>query len=52
MHEKSPVKVVPVMLTSHENSYDISPYQCSDDEGDEEDDLLKKSNKFIPSWAR
>ncbi|CAI9772781.1 unnamed protein product [Fraxinus pennsylvanica] len=31
-----------------EKSYDISPYQCSDDE-DEEDDL--PSRKLIPYWA-
>ncbi|CAA2972200.1 Hypothetical predicted protein [Olea europaea subsp. europaea] len=31
-----------------EKSYDISPYQCSDDE-DEEEDL--PSRKLIPSWA-
>ncbi|KAL2473120.1 uncharacterized protein Fot_48856 [Forsythia ovata] len=32
-----------------EKSYEISPYQCSDDE-DEEDDVLP-SRKLIPSWA-
>ncbi|KAI3828360.1 hypothetical protein L1987_02460 [Smallanthus sonchifolius] len=53
VHEMSPAKVIPVKLTSQENSYDISPYQCSDDEDDddddEEDDLTTK--KFVPSWA-
>ncbi|KAI3703778.1 hypothetical protein L1987_73973 [Smallanthus sonchifolius] len=53
VHETSPAKVIPVKLTSQENSYDISPYQCSDDEDDddddEEDDLPTK--KFVPSWA-
>ncbi|CAK9148872.1 unnamed protein product [Ilex paraguariensis] len=34
-----------VTKTSLEKSYEISPYQCSDDE---EDDL---PTKFIPSWA-
>ncbi|CAI9760369.1 unnamed protein product [Fraxinus pennsylvanica] len=32
-----------------EKSYEISPYQCSDDEDEEEDDL--PSRKLIPSWA-
>ncbi|CAH2069834.1 unnamed protein product [Thlaspi arvense] len=35
-----------------EESYDISPYKCSDDENDEEDDYDDMSNhKFVPSWA-
>ncbi|XP_052177097.1 uncharacterized protein LOC127791336 [Diospyros lotus] len=34
---------------SQEKSYEISPYQCSDDEDDEEDEIPTK--KFIPSWA-
>ncbi|KAK9074251.1 hypothetical protein SSX86_006848 [Deinandra increscens subsp. villosa] len=50
VHEISPVKVMPVRLTSQENSYDISPYQCSDDENDDEEDDLP-TKKFIPSWA-
>ncbi|KAI7758335.1 hypothetical protein M8C21_013696, partial [Ambrosia artemisiifolia] len=50
IHEKSPVNVGPGKLTSEENSYDISPYQCSDDEDDEEDDD-KPNKKFVPSWA-
>ncbi|PIA58330.1 hypothetical protein AQUCO_00500330v1 [Aquilegia coerulea] len=33
-----------------EQSYEISPYQVSDDEEDEEDVIPNK--KFIPSWAR
>ncbi|KAL6976180.1 hypothetical protein U1Q18_024970, partial [Sarracenia purpurea var. burkii] len=32
--------------TSQEKSYEISPYQCSDDEEDE-----IPTRKFIPSWA-
>ncbi|MFS7928979.1 putative inner centromere ARK-binding protein [Helianthus anomalus] len=48
VNEMSPVKVVPVKLTSQENSYDISPYQCSDDEDDEDEPSIKK---FVPSWA-
>ncbi|KAL9275006.1 hypothetical protein AKJ16_DCAP26755, partial [Drosera capensis] len=33
-----------------EPSYEISPYQCSDDELDEEDE--NKPKKFIPTWGR
>lgn len=33
-----------------EESYDISPYKCSDDEDEEEDDISNK--KFVPTWAR
>ncbi|KAM0029432.1 putative inner centromere ARK-binding protein [Helianthus debilis subsp. tardiflorus] len=50
IHEKSPINVGPGKLTSQENSYDISPYQCSDDEDDEEDDQ-RPIKKFVPSWA-
>lgn len=35
---------------SLEKSYEISPYQCSDDEEDEDEDAPIR--KFIPSWAR
>ncbi|KAJ8420662.1 hypothetical protein Cgig2_017900 [Carnegiea gigantea] len=38
-----------ISQTSKEQSYDISPYQCSDDEEEEEDDVPNK--KFIPTWA-
>lgn len=34
---------------TQEKSYEISPYHCSDDEDDEDDELPTK--KFIPSWA-
>ncbi|MCD7456025.1 hypothetical protein HAX54_030498 [Datura stramonium] len=34
---------------SREKSYEISPYQCSDDEEDE--DEVPPIRKFIPSWA-
>ncbi|KAL3508362.1 hypothetical protein ACH5RR_027763 [Cinchona calisaya] len=38
-----------IVQKSPEKSYDISPYQCSDDEEeDEEEDIPKK---FIPPWA-
>lgn len=36
--------------TTHEKSYEMSPYQHSDDEEEEEDEDPAK--KFIPSWAR
>ncbi|KAK1404965.1 hypothetical protein POM88_004570 [Heracleum sosnowskyi] len=35
--------------TTHEKSYEMSPYQHSDDEEEEEDEVPTK--KFIPSWA-
>ncbi|KAL5717032.1 hypothetical protein ACHQM5_010117 [Ranunculus cassubicifolius] len=37
-----------------EPSYDISPYQVSDDENedDDEEEHVKRKKKFIPSWAR
>ncbi|KFK27154.1 hypothetical protein AALP_AA8G342200 [Arabis alpina] len=35
-----------------EESYDVSPYKCSDDEDDEEDDYDNLHNhKFVPTWA-
>jgi hypothetical protein len=35
-----------------EESYNISPYKCSDDEDEEEDDNDDMSNKkFAPTWA-
>ncbi|KAK3013170.1 hypothetical protein RJ639_007889 [Escallonia herrerae] len=49
MLEKSAPNGDTVTETSLEKSYDISPYQCSDDEEDEEGDL--PTQKFIPSWA-
>ncbi|KAK2967291.1 hypothetical protein RJ640_004857 [Escallonia rubra] len=49
MLEKSAPNGDTVTETSMEKSYDISPYQCSDDEEDEEGDL--PTQKFIPSWA-
>ncbi|XP_059666562.1 uncharacterized protein LOC132312277 [Cornus florida] len=47
--DKSPEKDDRVNKTSREKSYEISPYQCSDDEDEEEDDM--PTRKFIPSWA-
>lgn len=37
--------------TTHEKSYEMSPYQHSDDEEEEEEDEVP-TKKFIPSWAR
>uniref|UniRef100_A0A803MWM1 Inner centromere protein ARK-binding domain-containing protein n=1 Tax=Chenopodium quinoa TaxID=63459 RepID=A0A803MWM1_CHEQI len=39
----------PTHRTSAPQSYDISPYQCSDDEEDEVDRIQNK--KFVPTWA-
>ncbi|PON94007.1 Inner centromere protein, ARK-binding domain containing protein [Trema orientale] len=39
-----------VATTSQEQSYDISPYKCSDDEDEEDDEV--PNTKFVPSWAR
>ncbi|XP_009784551.1 uncharacterized protein [Nicotiana sylvestris] len=38
-----------VAKKSQEKSYEISPYQCSDDEDDEDEDLPIR--KFVPSWS-
>ncbi|KAE9458344.1 hypothetical protein C3L33_09746, partial [Rhododendron williamsianum] len=38
-----------LVKTSREKSYEISPYQCSDDEDEEEDEI--PTSKYIPSWA-
>ncbi|XVE50850.1 hypothetical protein DITRI_Ditri01bG0197000 [Diplodiscus trichospermus] len=40
-----------IATTSREESYDISPYKCSDDEDEEEEDDDEPNRKFIPSWA-
>ncbi|XP_050112546.1 uncharacterized protein LOC126591052 isoform X3 [Malus sylvestris] len=37
-------------ITSQEQSYDISPYKESDDENDDDDNIIPNS-KFIPSWS-
>ncbi|KAK4439695.1 hypothetical protein Salat_0304400 [Sesamum alatum] len=47
--DKSPRNEDLISLNSQGKSYEISPYQCSDDEDDEEDELPTK--KYIPSWA-
>lgn len=39
----------PINRASAQQSYDISPYQCSDDEEEEEDEIPNK--KFVPTWA-
>ncbi|KAH6822742.1 inner centromere protein [Perilla frutescens var. hirtella] len=48
--DKSPRKEDLLVQNSLGNSYEISPYQCSDDE-DEKDDQLR-TKKYVPSWAR
>ncbi|KAJ0261600.1 Inner centromere protein [Hirschfeldia incana] len=46
------LKVLSNIGKMSEDSYDISPYKCSDDEGEEEDDNDDMSNhKFVPPWA-
>ncbi|XP_018476347.2 uncharacterized protein LOC130509254 isoform X2 [Raphanus sativus] len=46
------LKVISNIGKMSEESYDISPYKCSDDEDEEEDDNDDLSNhKFVPSWA-
>ncbi|CDY36766.1 BnaA03g11200D [Brassica napus] len=46
------LKVISNIGKMSEESYDISPYKCSDDEEEEEDDDDDMSNhKFVPSWA-
>lgn len=36
--------------TTRQESYDISPYKCSDNEDEEDEDV--PNGKFVPSWAR
>lgn len=48
--DKSPRKEDLIPQNNQVKSYEISPYQCSDDEDEEDDELPAK--KFIPSWAR
>ncbi|KAF6153787.1 hypothetical protein GIB67_001020 [Kingdonia uniflora] len=40
-----------VTFQSREQSYEISPYQGSDDEEEEDEDNIL-NRKFVPSWAR
>ncbi|KAL0362929.1 UNVERIFIED_CONTAM: putative L-type lectin-domain containing receptor kinase S.7 [Sesamum calycinum] len=47
--DESPKNEDLIGWNSQGKSYEISPYQCSDDEDDEEDELPTK--KYIPSWA-
>ncbi|GER32455.1 actin cytoskeleton-regulatory complex protein PAN1 [Striga asiatica] len=47
--DKSPKKEDLIFNNCQGKSYDISPYQCSDDEDEEDDELPTK--KSIPSWA-
>ncbi|CAH8381811.1 unnamed protein product [Eruca vesicaria subsp. sativa] len=45
------LKVIRNIGKMSEESYDISPYKCSDDEDEEEDDDDMSNHKFVPSWA-
>ncbi|GER32837.1 exocyst complex component SEC3 [Striga asiatica] len=47
--DKSPKNVELIVHNGQGKSYDISPYQCSDDEDEDYDELPTK--KSIPSWA-
>ncbi|XP_057765462.1 uncharacterized protein LOC130986167 isoform X2 [Salvia miltiorrhiza] len=47
--DKSPRNEDLIVQNSHGKSYEISPYQCSDDEDEEDDELPTK--KYIPSWS-
>ncbi|KAL8469696.1 hypothetical protein ACS0TY_032513 [Phlomoides rotata] len=47
--DRSPKKEDLIAQNNQGKSYEISPYQCSDDEDEEDDELPTK--KFIPSWA-
>lgn len=47
--DKSPRNEDLIVQNSQGKSYEISPYQCSDDE-DEDDELPTK--KYIPPWSR
>lgn len=49
MLNQLPLRSVVATKTSHEKSYEMSPYQHSDEEDEEEDEF--PPNKFIPSWA-
>lgn len=47
---QSPKKEELIVQNNPGKSYEISPYQSSDDEDEEDDELPTK--KYIPSWAR
>ncbi|KAL6536729.1 hypothetical protein OROMI_026310 [Orobanche minor] len=47
--DRSPQKEDLIVRNSQGKSYEISPYQCSDDEDEEDDELPTK--KYIPTWA-
>ncbi|XP_073026240.1 uncharacterized protein [Primulina eburnea] len=48
--DRSPKNEDLIVQKRQEKSYQISPYQCSEDEEDEEDEELP-TKKYIPSWA-
>ncbi|XP_047982643.1 uncharacterized protein LOC125223510 [Salvia hispanica] len=47
--DKSPRNEDLIVPNSNGKSYEISPYQCTDDEDEEDDELRNK--KRIPSWS-
>ncbi|KAG8386018.1 hypothetical protein BUALT_Bualt03G0105400 [Buddleja alternifolia] len=47
--DKSPNNEDLIVQKNQGKSYEISPYQCSDDEDEEDDEL--PTTKFVPSWA-
>ncbi|KAL6570893.1 hypothetical protein OROGR_000443 [Orobanche gracilis] len=47
--DRSPEKEDLIVRNTQGKSYEISPYQCSDDEDEEDDELPTK--KYIPTWA-
>ncbi|KAG6405251.1 hypothetical protein SASPL_132838 [Salvia splendens] len=47
--DKSPRNEDLIVPNSNGKSYEISPYQCTDDEDEEDDEL--RSKKRIPSWS-
>ncbi|XP_073028602.1 uncharacterized protein [Primulina eburnea] len=49
--ERSPKNEDLIVQKRQEKSYEISPYQCSDDEDEEEEEEELPTKKYIPSWA-
>ncbi|XP_075487507.1 uncharacterized protein LOC142526796 isoform X2 [Primulina tabacum] len=47
--DRSPKNEDLIVQKRQEKSYEISPYQCSEDEDEEDEELPTK--KYIPSWA-
>ncbi|GAB2287791.1 hypothetical protein Dimus_022152, partial [Dionaea muscipula] len=40
-----------IAKATREQSYEISPYRCSDDEDEDEEEDDKENKKFIPTWG-